>query len=122
MGKIYSWDENPFQDFLLILMINGADISNKNLEVDIYVRFLTILEYFLKNEKYNEFLDFEIKKNDICFKVIPKNILTAFWLSGIIPQNFSENILNSNKFRINNKEYRFNKKTKRLTYKIIETK
>ena len=61
MGKIYSWNENPFQDFLLMLMISGADISNKNLEVDIYVKFLTILEYFLKNKKYIEFLDFEIK-------------------------------------------------------------
>jgi len=121
MGKIYSWDENPFQDFLLILMINGADISNKNLEVDIYVRFLTILEYFSENKRYDEYLDFEIKKNDIRFKVIPKNILTALWLSGISPQNF-ENVLNSNKFRTDNGEYRFNEKTKRLTYKIIETK
>ena len=59
MGRIYSWNINPFQDFLIVLMMSGADISNKNLEVDIYVRFLTILEYFLKNKKYNDHNIFE---------------------------------------------------------------
>lgn len=121
MGSKYEWGINPFQDFLFDSVENGVDISDVNMEVDLYVGFSTILKYYKNNETYEKFLDYEIKKDDICFKVVAKNVLTALWLSGILPQN-PEDVINNNKFVIGDREYKFNKKTKRLTYKLIDKK
>lgn len=124
MGSKYVWGTNPFQDFLFGWLMDtdeDIDISDGDVEVDIYVAFTTILKYFKNNEKYEKYLDYEIKKDDICFKVVAKNALTALWLSGIFPIN-PEDVLNENRFEVGDRVYRFNEKTKRLTYKQIKTK
>ena len=119
MASNYEWGINSFQDFLFDSIQNDIDISDDELETDIYIGLTTILEYFKNNKKYEKYLDYEIKKNDICFKIIGKNSLTALWLSGIFPLN-PEEVIVGNKFEIGNRLYKFNEKTKRLTFKELK--
>ena len=119
MASDYGWGINPFQDFLFETLQSDIDISDEEMEADIYIGFTTILQYFKNNEKYENYLDYEIKKNDICFKIVANNALTALWLSGIIPIN-PENVIIENKFEIGDRLYRFNEKTKRLTYRELK--
>lgn len=113
----YVWGINPFQDFLFNMLLGDVDIVEE--EVDVFIGFTTILEYFKLDKKYERYLDYEIKKHDICFKVIGKNALTALWLSGIYPEN-PEDIIDNNEFQVGDRVYKFNDKTKRLTYKIVK--
>lgn len=119
MGSSYDWGINPFQDFLFNSVIHNTDISDKELETDIYVGFATILEYFVDDERDIHYLDFEIRKKSTYFKVVAKNAITALWLSGIFPKNL-RNVLETNEFVFENIKYRFNDKTKKLTYKLIK--
>lgn len=119
MGRIYEWGMNPFQDFLLKSIMYGADIADNEFEADIYVSFVTMLEYILPEKKNAELLDFEIKKKSDYFKVVPKNAVTALWLSGIFP-NDPKKVVETNMFQIENMRYRFNEKTKKLTYRLIK--
>ena len=119
MGKIYKWNTNPFQDYLFRSILIGVDIGDKEFEADIYVAFVTILEYFLGNNKDSDHLDFEIRKKSGYFKVVAKNAITALWLSGIFPRN-PKQVLNSNECVVENIKYRFNNKTKKLTYRLIK--
>ena len=119
MGRTYKWDENPFQDFLFKSLMFGADISDKDFEADIYVAFVTMLEYILKEKGVAENLDFEIRKKDAYFKVVAKNSISALWLSGIFP-NEPRKVLETNEFKFENVKYRFNPKTKKLTYRLIK--
>jgi len=119
MGRTYKWGINPFQDFLFKSIMYGADISSNEFEADIYVSFATMLEYMLPEKMDAELLDFEIKKKSGYFKVVPKNAVTALWLSGIFPNNPKEVVV-TNIFQIENMRYRFNEKTKKLTYRLIK--
>lgn len=119
MASNYEWGINPFRDFLMSSLEYDVDISDKEIETDVYIGFTTILKYFNYDEKYEKFLDYEIRKDDICFRLVPQNALTALWVSGIMPKN-PDDILNNNKFEIGNREYKFNRKTKRLTFKELK--
>ena len=120
MAYSYDWGLNPFQDFIFDF-ITDTDIMDNELEVEIYIGFTTILQYFKYDEKYEKYLDYVIKKKDICIKVIPQNGLTALWLSGIFPQN-PDDILETNEFEVGDTLYKFNEKTKRLTHKLLKKK
>jgi len=119
MGSSYSWSINPFQDFLFRSLMYDTDIGDKEFEADIYVGISTILEYFVDDERDIHYLDFEIKKKSTYFKVVAKNAITALWLSGIFPKN-PRNVLETNEFVFENIKYRFNDKTKKLTYKFLK--
>lgn len=119
MGSEYKWEINPFQDFLFGSIMNGVDISDKEVESEIYSAFSTILEYYVPDKFENQYLDFEIKNNKNSFKVIAKNIVTALWLSGIFPKN-PKKVIDNNEYILENTKYVFNKKTKKLTYQLIE--
>jgi len=119
MGRTYEWNENPFRDFLFKSIMFGADISDKDFEADIYVAFVTILEYLLKEKRVAENLDFEIRKKDAYFKVVAKNSISALWLSGIFP-NDPRKVLETNEFKFENVKYKFNPKTMKLTYRLIK--
>ena len=123
MGKEYEWDINPFQDFLFGSIMNGINITDKKFETEVYMSLFAILEYYVPYETENKHLDFEIKNKKGSFKIIGKNIITALWISGIFPNNIQQ-VLNENEYidRYNgvNIKYRFNVKTKKLTYKSIK--
>jgi len=117
MGSSYKWSMNPFRDFLFSSILMGTDITNKEHEADIYVGFVTILEYFVPNNDA-QYLDFEIGNKDNYFKVVAKNAITALWLSGVFPDN-PKQVLETNEFIFENLKYKFNVKTKKLSYRQI---
>jgi len=119
MGRTYDWGVNPFQDYLFTLMLNDVDIGDVEYENDFYGAFIRMLNYLLRNENDSQHLDFEIRKKDGYFKVVAKNAITAFWLSGIFPRD-PEVVMKTNEYVIDNIKYKYNKKTKKLTQKIIE--
>jgi hypothetical protein len=119
MGRTYRWDENPFQDFLFKSLMFGADISDKDFEADIYVGFVTILEYFVPHKIDTQYLDFEIKGNDGYYKVVAKNAISALWLSGIFPKN-PKQVNDTNEYVIENMKYKFNTKMNKLTYQFVK--
>lgn len=121
MGRTYQINVNPFQDFLFISMMQGVDLADKEYEADIYVAFVTILEYIVPEKNDTQYLDFEIKGKDGYYKVVAKNVISALWLSGIFPQS-PRMVMNNNEYVINNIKYKFNPKTKKLTYQLINTK
>lgn len=119
MGSIYSWNTNPFQDFLFRSLLYGTDIADKKFEADIYVGIGTILEYFVGDEKDFEILDFEIKKKNDYFRVVGKNAMSALWLSGIFP-NDPKKVMETNEFVVDNMKYKYDIKSKKLTYRLIK--
>lgn len=120
MGNKYEWNINPFQDFLLASLLYNTDITDKELEIEIYVAFSSLLNYIASySEKELELLDFDIKKRKNKFMIIGNNFISALWLSGIFPEN-PKQIINKNEYLVDNKNYKFNTKTKKLTYKIIK--
>jgi hypothetical protein len=119
MGKIYEFNINPFQDFLFRSLIYDTDISDKEYEADIYVGFVTILEYFILNKDDIQYLDYEIKNSCGYYKVVGKNVISALWISGIFPKNIKQ-VLVTNEYILNNIKYVFNSKTKKLISKSIK--
>jgi hypothetical protein len=119
MGRIYRNNINPFQDFLFTSMMHGVDLTDKKFEEDIYVGFVQILEYIVPDKNDAQYLDFEIKGKNGYYRVIGNNVVSALWLSGIFPKN-PRIIMNNNEFVIEDLKYKFNPKTKKLTYQLIK--
>lgn len=119
MGSLYEFNINPFQDFLFMTLMYGGEIADKSVEEDIYVGFTTILSHILNDENDARFLSYEIRKTKGHYKIIADNMVSALWLSGIFPKNL--NFVNEkNRFVLDNIEYKFNPKTKKLTFQSIE--
>ena len=116
MANLYLWGINPFQDILLESIMQSIDISNKDIKNDIDIKFMSILKYVVKNENDIVYLNFDVINNNEYFKVRGNNIISALWLSGIIPDNI-ETIMTNNRFKIKNREYHYSEKTNELTYK-----
>jgi hypothetical protein len=119
MANLYSWGGNPFRDYLLNSILLDIDISNKQTKRDINSAFKYILQNILNNPNEAVYLDFEITKNEGYYKLIGKNSVTALWLCGFFPSDATP-IMKSNVFIIGNRKYEYNKKTKELTFTIIQ--
>lgn len=117
MASKYVTGYNPIQDFLFQSMLYGVDISNKKHFVDIQSAIIYILQNVLKNERDVIHLDFEISGDKRYIKLVGKNIITALWLSGVFPYDVNE-VLDKNKYIVDNISFNYNKKTKKLTYVI----
>lgn len=118
MGNRYALGYNPFRDFLIQSILYGADLSNKEMKGDIHAAFSFILQNVLDNPNGIVYLDFDIVGDKNHIKIVGKNSISALWLSGIFPPN-TDFILKNNNFKIGNRLYKYNKKTKALTYTII---
>lgn len=118
MGSQFRWTNNPFHDFLLQSIMQDIDISDKKYKADIYTSFVYILQNVLENKNDAVYLDFEIINNNNKFKIVGKNAISAIWLSGEFSGD-SETMLKNNVFIIGDRKYKFNKKTKELTYTLI---
>lgn len=116
MDEIYKWGYNPLKDFLFQLILNNYDISKDEVFNEIELNIINMLTYLGIDEHCLKFLDFEIRKKDNHFKVISNNIVTAMWFSGAYINDCSFAIDN-NSVTFENRKYRFNKKTKKLTWK-----
>jgi len=114
MGNKYEWDKNPVEDFLVLTLAEGVDISKKDNVEEIKKYLKTFFENLLKNPNDLVHLNFNIKKSKgNYYKVIANNLLTALWLKGILPNN-TNRVLIENKLIYNNLKYTFNQKTKEL--------
>ena len=117
MASSYKLGNNLVQDFLMQSIIHGVDLLNKKNKADIYSTIVYILQYMLENPKELVYLDFDIVGNKENIKVVGNNSISAIWLSGIFPDDI-DSIVGKNRFQIGNRLYRYNKKTKILTYTV----
>jgi hypothetical protein len=117
MASEYQYNVNPFQNYLLQLIENGIDISDREIKGEIYETISAILEDFLLNDNDTKFLDFEIDSDgDEFYWVKGRNLISSLWLSGIFPE-FPQSLQNEIEYQHENKKYFFNKKRNEL---IIE--
>ena len=119
MASDYIWNINPFQDYILASITQGIDVTDKEIESDIFVVFSSMLAYMVGESSGIELLDFEIKKRKDKITVTGKNVLSALWLSGIYPEN-PRRVMNTNEYKIKNIKYKFNTKTNKLTYRKLK--
>lgn len=117
MGSKYKIGRNPIQDFLMQSIIYGADLLNKKNKAEVYSSIVYILQYMVENPKDLVYLDFDIVGNKENIKVVGNNSISAIWLSGIFPDDI-DTIIGKNRFQIGNRLYRYNNKTKTLTYTV----
>jgi hypothetical protein len=113
MGSEYVWGQNPMQDSMLQMIALGVDVSDKQFKEELNTIFSLILENFLKNREDLVYLDFKIKKTDTHYQIIGNNIVSALWLSGILPKNPQE-VFECNQCYIGNSVYTFDKRKKIL--------
>ena len=117
MGDNYKWGDNPVQDFLFQLLLLGNDLTHSELEDGITENIAMILTYMgIKPGEITQYLEYKIKKDKgIHFRVMPNNIVSAMWFTGIVPEN-SETVFLNNSAVYKGNKFKFNKKTKRLTW------
>jgi len=118
MARTYKWRINPFQDYLFASLLYGADISDEEIKKEIFGGISTILEQILSDDDDLMYLSFDIKKKNVYFRVVCNNIISALWLSGIFPKD-ARYVMECNEFIMNDIKYKFNKKTKKLSYHKI---
>ena len=117
MDEIYKWGYNPLKDFLFQLILNDEDISDDEIHEAVVDNVIYILKYLGIEGDCLKNLDFEIKKKrDAYFKVVLHNIVTAMWFSGVFVNDCSFAI-NNDFITFEDKIFKFNKKTKKLTWK-----
>lgn len=118
MGNSLIGGFNPLFDFLFLCLLYNIDISDKKMKDDLHLSLSYMLEFYLEDENDVKYLDFEIKKRNDKYVVKGRNIISALWLSGIIPKNTIK-VLNENRFIFENIEYTFNEKSLKLILKKI---
>jgi hypothetical protein len=112
--------ESPIRDFLFQLMILDYDISNDDLYDSIFENIVFILEQMGISSELIVYLEYKIKRiKGEYIKIIPENIITALWFSGILPYD-CDSVFDKNEIKYDNKIYKFNRKTKKLTWKKIK--
>lgn len=119
MGNNYTWGLNPVRDTLLQMIAIGVDISDRQFKSELNTIFSLIIENHLKNREDLVYLDFKVKKTDMHFKVIGNNIVSALWLSGMMPRNPTA-VYEKNECHIGGKTYTFDKKKKILISSIVK--
>lgn len=117
MASEYEWGKNIIRDTLVKMMYDGIDVSNIKFRQDLYFIFGSIIEDKLKNHEDLIYMDFDIKQSGVLTKVIGNNIVSALWLSGIMPNNPTI-IEKENKCYIGDRKYTFNKKNKILRHTL----
>jgi hypothetical protein len=118
MASNYTWGWSPLNDFFVGLILNGTDLTDNKLKLSIDIECSKLLAPHLNNPKDVVYLDFQILGDDDDGHIIinAKNILTALWLIGMIP-NDSEGTLASNKLVIDDGEIIYDKKKEILIFK-----
>ena len=117
MAESYNYGINILRDYLLELLLQNNDISEKKYKAEIEQDILLILYQLGVEENDLSFLEFEIKKHkNIGFIIEPDNIVCALWFIGILPHDCDQ--VYTNKYAIvDDRKYIFNEKTKKLTWK-----
>lgn len=120
MDGVYLFQKNPIQDYFMTLMMNGADLSDESMIDDVYDTTAHILQHMGVEDEDLEYLDFNVKRvKGNYYKIVPNNIVCALWLSFKFPFNIYH-AYDTNTVKFDDIEYKFNNKTKKLTWKKIE--
>lgn len=119
MAKIYEWGSSPIRDFLLQIMLLDNDITDLKYNDGITDNINFMLAHMGVDRHDLLYLDFkfkEPKKGHV--RVIPNNIVCAMWFIGALPN--CDRTFKNNYAYFNDRKYKFNKKTKRLTWERIK--
>lgn len=109
-------ENNPLREFLLQLIVLGNDLEELALESNFHETVIHILLRIGVMRDDIQYLNYEIRQpRKGYFKVVAKNIVTALWFSGYFPQN-NDLIFVNNSAIFDDKKFKFNKKTKKLTW------
>lgn len=120
MGDNYVFGENVLRDFLMQLQLLGNDISSQDFQEGIEENTKYILMNMGVHPEDMQYLDFKFKKyGEGHVRLMPKNIVTALWFIGVFPENCETAFL-TNSVIYYGLKYKFNKKTKRLTWERIK--
>ena len=120
MGEKYNWGENLINDFLLQLIFLGNDITNEKFILEIKNSIMIMISEMGVDANDLYYLDYEIKKNKSgIIQVIPGNIVCAIWFIGAVPNN-CDFVFKENYVIFKSRKYKFNKKTKRLTWEKLK--
>ena len=114
--EAYSIGKNDFTDYFMELLYEGYDISDPELIGNTNIYF----SKFLMNKGISEndllFFDFKIiRGRGESYKVKANNIVTAMWLSGFFPENCNL-LFEKNRVIFDGKIFKFNRKTKKLSW------
>ena len=122
MGSSYEFGNNILCDFLLQLQLLGNDITHKDYQEGILENSMYLLQGIGVPYDDLQYLDFGLKSESPAHvRVLAYNIVSALWFSGIFPENCEVAYLN-NSTVIGGIRYKFNKKTKRLSWVKVKGK
>jgi hypothetical protein len=117
MGNRYEWGNNPIRDFFFQLLLLGHDITSKEFEKGIEDNIQYIIYQLGVRKEDLPYLEFNIRKSkERYFKVVPDNIVTAMWFAGFFPDD-PDLFYTNNSGTFGGKRFKFNKRTKKLTWK-----
>ena len=124
MGDDYVWGVNPVQDLLFQIMMSiedDLDLSDPQVNEGVENSLIVLLTSMgVDPMDVHEYLDFKFKKIGRGYiKALPNNIVTAMWFVGAMPKD-CEMVYLHNTAVYSGHEYKFNKKTKKLTWKPIK--
>lgn len=116
MGSNYEFGINILRDFLLQLQLHDNDITHPDFGEGILENVMYLLQGMGVPYEDLQYLDYGLKKEGAeKVRIMPHNIVTALWFSGIYPES-CENAFLNNSTVIQGLRYKFNKKTKRLSW------
>lgn len=121
MATDYTWNTNPIQDILMNMLLSNVNITNGDAKQELYNIFTQVIEPYLNNRGDLIYLDFNIKKNKGYYKVISNNLISALWISGILPENPNE-VMRNNQYKFGDITYHYDIKTHKLEYSIKKQK
>jgi hypothetical protein len=121
MATNYIWNTNPIQDILMNMLLSNVNITNGDAKQELHNIFTQVIEPYLNNSGDLVYLDFNIKNNKNYYRVISNNLVSALWLSGILPENPNE-VMRNNRYKYGNFIYHYDIKTHKLVYSIKEKK
>jgi len=116
----YNWGGNVLSDYFVQLMMMDYDISEPDLVESGRLYFMEHLAECGVDPRHIGFFDFEVKnknKNNDNFKIKPNDIVSAMWICGFFPDNCNL-LFEENKTIFDGKIFKFNKKTKSLTWEL----
>lgn len=119
MASKYKWGQNPIHDYFVQNLIDNVDLSKKRVLEEVSENLISFITHFLGDENDIKYLDFQVKRDKFDgYSVVANNFITGLWFSGVVPTDI-ERVISDGNLVFNNKEYTYNKKTKKIKIKKL---